>query len=122
MSEVGNGMEDMAKDGKYDKGGRNDIKVAANPCGAVYAMTLGTDAAIGSDFVAGAAKTLVAGKPTKYEDSSPYAGNTCDDRRHRQPRQHHLHGGLSDPLIMARTPARATRTTRSGPTTWTTAR
>ena len=41
-------------------------------------MTLGTDAAIGSDFVAGAAKTLVAGKPTNYEDSSPYAGNTCE--------------------------------------------
>ena len=63
---------------KYDKGGRNDIRVAANPCGAVYELPLGTDAAIGSDYVANSTKALVAGKPTKYAESSPYAGNTCD--------------------------------------------
>ena len=78
MSEVGNGMEDNAKDGKYDKGGHNDIRVGANACGAVYALPLATDAAIGSDYVAKSAKTLVAGKPNKYADGSPYAGNTCD--------------------------------------------
>ena len=50
----------------------------ANACGAVYALTLGTDAAIGSDYVASATKALVAGKPTNYDDGSPYAGNTCD--------------------------------------------
>ena len=71
-------MEDNAKDGKYDKGGRNDIRVGANACGAVYALPLATDAAIGSDYVAKSAKTLVAGKPNKYADGSPYAGNTCD--------------------------------------------
>ena len=82
MSEVERGMEDNAKGGKptskYDKGGSNDIRVAANACGAVYALPLGTDAAIGSDWVAKSTSALVAGKPTKYADGSPYAGNTCD--------------------------------------------
>ena len=78
MSEVGNGMEDNIKDGKYDKGGRNDIRLSANDCGAVYALPLGTDAAIGSDYVATASKALVAGKPTEYDAASPYAGDTCD--------------------------------------------
>ena len=82
MSEVERGMEDNAKGGKpttkYDKGGSNDIRVQANACGAVYSLELGSDAAIGSDWVAKTQKGLVAGKPTKYADNSPYAGNTCD--------------------------------------------
>ncbi|MCB1486125.1 MAG: DUF839 domain-containing protein, partial [Bauldia sp.] len=78
MSEVQNGMEDMAKDGKYDKGGRNDIRVAANPCGAVYKIGLEPDSTIGSNFVGKALTTLVSGKPTTYDEGSPYAGNTCD--------------------------------------------
>jgi uncharacterized protein len=78
MSEVGNGMEDNAKDGKYDKGGRNDIRLGANACGAVYSMPLAADATVGSDYVAGSATTLVAGKPTDYAEGSPNAGNSCD--------------------------------------------
>ncbi len=82
MSEVNSGMENAAKGGKptdkYEKGGSNDIRLAANNCGAVYALALATDATIGSDYVATSEKALVAGKPTKYDDGSPYAGNTCD--------------------------------------------
>ena len=82
MSEVSSGMENAAKGGKptdkYEKGGRNDIRLTANNCGAVYALPLTADATIGSDYVAKSTKSLVAGKPTKYEDGSPYAGNTCD--------------------------------------------
>ncbi len=82
MSEVNSGMEDSAKGGKpsdkFEKGGRNDIRLAANGCGAVYALPLGTDAQIGSDYVAKSTKALVAGKPAKYDKESPYAGNTCD--------------------------------------------
>ena len=82
MSEVNSGMENAAKGGKptdkYEKGSSNDIRLTANNCGAVYALALDTDATIGSDFVAKSEKALVAGKPTKYEDGSPYAGNTCD--------------------------------------------
>ncbi len=82
MSEVNSGMENASKGGKpttkYEKGSANDIRLTANNCGAVYALALDTDATIGSDFVAKTEKALVAGKPTKYEDGSPYAGNTCD--------------------------------------------
>lgn len=78
MSEIGNGMEDNVKDGKYDKGRRNDIRLSGNDCGAVYALPLATDTAIGSDYVAASSKGLVAGKPTEYDAESPYAGNTCD--------------------------------------------
>ena len=82
MSEVNSGMENAAKGGKatdkYEKGSTNDIRLTANNCGAVYALELGTDGGIGSDWVARTEKTLVAGKPNKYEDGSPYAGNTCD--------------------------------------------
>ena len=56
MSEIERGMEDNAKDGvantKYDIGGPNDIKVAANTCGGVYAVRPGHRPAIGSDCVA----------------------------------------------------------------------
>ena len=72
MSEVTSGMEDGAKENKYDKGGRNDIKLEGNKCGVVYEFD------VDGDMVATAAKALVAGKPTKYEDGTPYAGNTCD--------------------------------------------
>lgn len=82
MSEVNSGMENAAKGGKptdkYEKGSSNDIRLAANPCGAVYALPLASDAAIGSDWVATSEKALVAGKPVKYADGSPYASNTCD--------------------------------------------
>ena len=78
MSEVANGMEVSAKDGKYEKGGSNDIQLSANKCGAVYSLPLGDDSAIGSAYVAKSMTALIAGKPTKYDEGSPYAGNTCD--------------------------------------------
>jgi secreted PhoX family phosphatase len=59
MSEVSKGMTDA--DEKFDKGGRNDIRLAKNPCGAVYELPLG------ADFVATGMKALV----------------TCHRRRHR---------------------------------------
>ena len=72
MSEVSNGMEDNAKDGKYDKGGRNDVKLAKNSCGAVYELSMD------DNWVVTKAASFVEGKPTKYEEGTPFAGNTCD--------------------------------------------
>jgi uncharacterized protein len=71
MSEVERGMEDNVKDGKYDKGGRNAVKVAANPCGAVYELPFD------ASYTVTAMKTFVEGKPHEYKDG-PYAGQTCD--------------------------------------------
>jgi secreted PhoX family phosphatase len=82
MSEISSGMEDRASKGKsedkYDAGGPNDIRVDYNPCGAVYRLEMGRDDAIGSDFVVRSSRVLVAGKPMKYGDDSPFKGNTCD--------------------------------------------
>ncbi|MCW2305884.1 PhoX family protein [Rhodobium gokarnense] len=76
ISSVERGMEDNAKNGKatdkYDKGGRNDIKVGSNKCGAVYELD------IDGDMVASTIRSVVEGKETSYEDGSPYAGNSCD--------------------------------------------
>jgi len=72
ISEIGNGMADMAKDGKYEKGGNNDIRVAANPCGGVYSLDLD------GSFVATNMKGMVIGKPASYADTDKWAGNTCD--------------------------------------------
>ncbi|KGB81511.1 hypothetical protein JT55_12805 [Rhodovulum sp. NI22] len=69
MSEVAKGMEDGDKN---DLGGRNDIRLTQNSCGAVY--ELGLD----DSFRATSATAIVAGKPVTYADDSPYAGNTCD--------------------------------------------
>ncbi|WYK06148.1 alkaline phosphatase PhoX [Cereibacter sphaeroides f. sp. denitrificans] len=69
MSEVSKGMEAGAK---QDRGGRDDIRLAKNACGAVYELPLG------EDFRATAMKAVVAGKPTDYAADSPYAGNMCD--------------------------------------------
>ncbi len=71
MSEISNGMEDAVKEGKYEKGGRNDIKLAKNPCGAVYEMPF--DAA----FMVTGVKGFIAGKPNEYKEG-PYIGQTCD--------------------------------------------
>jgi secreted PhoX family phosphatase len=82
MSEVVYGMEDFMKNGKskdsYDKGGYNDIQLPYNPCGCVYSLDVGTDAAIGSDYVAKNMAGVISGKMADYPDDSPYANNTCD--------------------------------------------
>ncbi len=70
MSEVSKGMTDA--DEKADKGGRNDIRLAKNGCGAVYELPLD------ASYVATGIKALIAGKPTEYDAASPYAGQTCD--------------------------------------------
>ena len=69
MSEVQYGMEDFKKNGssndKYDRGGNNDIRLDhQNVCGAVYALDLGSDAAIGSSYVAKNMYSLIEGRPT----------------------------------------------------------
>lgn len=89
------GMEDNRKlgvaDTQYDIGTSNDVKALFNHCGAVYAYDMGTDATIGSDFVAKSIHGVLAGimttlsDPKKlnpstidaYPSSSPYAGNAC---------------------------------------------
>ncbi len=63
MSEVSSGMEDGH--GKYDLGGPNDIRVAKNKCGAVYALD------VDQDFVATNMYGLVAGREEATDD------NTC---------------------------------------------
>jgi secreted PhoX family phosphatase len=82
MSEVNSGMEDFMKNGaesdKYDLGGPNDIRLPYNTCGCVYSLDLGTDDAIGSDYVAMNMKGVVSGTMTTYDAASPYANNTCD--------------------------------------------
>ena len=70
MSEVGKGMTDG--DAKADLGGRNDIRLAKNACGAVYEL------ALDADYKAGSMSAVVWGKPTEYAADSPYVGNTCD--------------------------------------------
>lgn len=71
MSEVSNGMEDNAKDGKYDKGGRNAVKLAKNSCGAVYQLPMD------ENWVVTSASSFVEGKPTEYADG-PWKGSECD--------------------------------------------
>ncbi len=71
MSAVEKGMEDNAKDGKYDKGGENAVRVEANKCGAVYEMPFD------DNYTVTAMKSFLEGKPHKYEDG-PYAGQSCD--------------------------------------------
>jgi uncharacterized protein len=76
ISEISYGMEDKASKGKesakYDIGGSNDIKVAYNPCGGVYALDLD------QDYVATNMKAIIAGTPKSYPEGDQWAGNTCD--------------------------------------------
>lgn len=74
MSEVARGMEDGHKN---DKGGSNDIRLSKNKCGTVYALDVGADAEIGSDYVVKSMTSLVEGMPHDYAENSPFAGNTC---------------------------------------------
>lgn len=70
MTEISNGMEDY---NIADKGGRNDIRLKKNVCGAVYGMKLDDNWNISEAF------TAVNGREMKYEASSPWAGsNDCD--------------------------------------------
>jgi secreted PhoX family phosphatase len=70
MTDIGKAMKDA--DEKTDLVGSNDIRVAKNPCGAVYELQLG------ADFAATDIKGLVTGAPKEYAADAPEAGNTCD--------------------------------------------
>jgi secreted PhoX family phosphatase len=89
MSEVGRGMEDNMKNGSandtYDIGGPNDVQLPYNTCGCVYALDVGTDAAIGSDYVAMNMYGVVSGKMKSYPAGSLYENNTCDVNRIANP-------------------------------------
>ncbi|MFC2967648.1 PhoX family protein [Acidimangrovimonas pyrenivorans] len=69
ISSIEKGMEDGAK---HDKGGRNDIRLAKNKCGAVYELTLD------GGYRATRATGLVTGRPSAYAEGSEYAGNSCE--------------------------------------------
>ena len=71
ITDISNGMEDSVQSNKFDKGGRNDIKLAKNPCGAVYELPYD------ADFSVTAAKGFLSGTPNDYKDG-PYAGQTCN--------------------------------------------
>lgn len=77
MSDVGSGMLD---NGSRDLASANHIRLEeANSCGGVYQLAMGSDADIGSDFVATNMHGLIAGIPTdQYGEDSPYASYTCD--------------------------------------------
>ncbi|MEZ5840947.1 MAG: DUF839 domain-containing protein [Hyphomicrobiales bacterium] len=76
ISSVERGMEDNAKNGKptdkYEKGSRNDIRLASNKCGTVY--ELGVD----GNMAATSMRGLVVGKEATYAEGTPEAGTTCD--------------------------------------------
>jgi len=82
MSYIKGGMQDNSSN---DTGGNNDIRIAANNCGAVYALDVATgevkdtsNSTINSSYVTKNMYGLVAGTPMTYSSSSIYAGNTCD--------------------------------------------
>ncbi|MDY6992350.1 MAG: DUF839 domain-containing protein [Pseudomonadota bacterium] len=92
LSEVSRGMEDVQKNGEqnntYDVGGYNHVKLPYNLCGGVYALDVGADEAIGSDYVAQNMYGLVMGRMTQasdpnspipaYDPAGPFARNKCD--------------------------------------------
>lgn len=69
MSEVSKGMEDASK---QDKGGRNDIRVGKNSCGAVY--ELGLD----GNYAATSMRGAVAGIPMTKAQEEAAADPSCD--------------------------------------------
>lgn len=72
MSNISGGMEAGTLTGVAD-----DIQLARNKCGGVYALGVAKDETIGSDYVAYDMKGLVAGTPTDYTGTS-LEGNSCD--------------------------------------------
>lgn len=81
VSSIGRGMLDADK--KYDAGGPNDLRMAANNCGAVYALdaasgqkdSIGGD--IDSDYAFDKMYSLVSGSSRTYKDPA-FAANKCD--------------------------------------------
>lgn len=81
VASIKHGMTD--NEATWDAGGRNDVRLAANPCGVVYALEVGRDARddrgrpIDSAYVPTRIAGLLAGKPTKHDDPAR-AADTCD--------------------------------------------
>ena len=88
MSRIQRGMLD--NDEKYDLGGSNDIRLADNGCGAVYALEIAagqTDsdgAAIDSESVFTKMSSVVEGKLRDYDEPA-LAANKCDVDRIAEP-------------------------------------
>ncbi len=76
ISEIDHGMLDEGKGG-HDDGGRNDIRLDQNDCGAVYGLALGTDHTVGSDHVAQRASAVLVGTETPFPLSKLFAENGC---------------------------------------------
>ncbi|MCB9759907.1 MAG: DUF839 domain-containing protein [Alphaproteobacteria bacterium] len=81
ISEIERGMESYARSGsenpRYDEGRDDDVRLAWNDCGAVYAVDLAPNATIGSEYVAAKIYPLLAGVMIEYPESSDYHGNAC---------------------------------------------
>ena len=69
MSEVAKAMEAGSKG---DKGGRDDIKLSANSCGAVYQLNLD------DSFTATSMQSLIEGKPLSEDQATAAADPSCD--------------------------------------------
>lgn len=81
MSEVRKGMEDGSSS---DTGGNNDIRLASNSCGAVYAMDIEAGMKDADGMEIGSAYTLkniysiVEGAAAEYDENGAFASNGCD--------------------------------------------
>ena len=88
VSRIGRGLLDGDK--KYDIGGSNDVRMAANPCGAVYALDAAssrkdsTGGPLDSDYAFDKMYSLVSGAPRSYDDPA-LAFNKCDIDRIADP-------------------------------------
>ena len=76
LSAIESGMSDDYQD--FDTAGPNHVRLPYNPCGAVFALPLGSDSAIGSDYVASSMRAVIQGRSTQYDELSPYHRNYCD--------------------------------------------
>ncbi len=79
ITSIDRGMGDATEKGKpgdrYERGGPNHIRLGYNPCGVVFALDLGRDETIGSDYVARSMAALVTGRS---DPEGVAAGvNTC---------------------------------------------
>ncbi len=82
MSEISSGMEDSSS---YDIGGNNHIKLSKNSCGGVYALDVATSTQkdttgniISSNYVVNNMYSIINGTAKSYDNTSQYAGNSCD--------------------------------------------
>ncbi len=74
FSELNNGMIDDPTNRAL--GGPNHVRLARNDCGAVYEMVVAPNGAIGSDYVAESAASLLEGVWLKAPGQSPYPLNS----------------------------------------------